>query len=153
MSDHQAETGVLCQEFVDTGRCGHSDAEHDALADGERARLRVGFRYQDGEVLSPAREVLSEDDEIPIAVIDLGDGEWLTLDDLRAMHAERLEAALDSWGDEQISPPAPCGSAEHHAAHWMPCDSGCQPDWHKDGCAIYDKCPGIAFSPGQAGPS
>lgn len=25
--------GDVCHEFVDTGRCGHSDAEHDALAD------------------------------------------------------------------------------------------------------------------------
>ena len=63
----------------------------------EIAEVRVGFRYQDGEVLTPAREALSEDDEIPVAVIDLGDGEWLTLADLRAMHHERLEAALDSW--------------------------------------------------------
>lgn len=57
----------------------------------ERQQVRVGFRYRDGEVLSPEREALSEDVEIPEAVIDLGDGEWLTLAELRDMHAERLE--------------------------------------------------------------
>lgn len=45
--------------------------------------VRVGFRYRDGEVLSPEREALSEDVELPEAVIDLGDGEWLTLAELR----------------------------------------------------------------------
>jgi hypothetical protein len=53
--------------------------------------IRVGFRYRDGEVLSPEREALSEDVELPVAVIDLGDGEWLTLAELRDMHGERLE--------------------------------------------------------------
>ena len=41
--------------------------------------------------------------------------------------------------------PARCGSAEPHGPHSMPCDSGCQPDWHRDSCAIYGKCPGIAI--------
>lgn len=54
----------------------------------ESAEVRVGFRYQDGEVLTPAREALSEDDEIPTVVIDLGDGEWLTLAELRDLHSE-----------------------------------------------------------------
>ena len=63
----------------------------------ERPEVRVGFRYRDGEVLSPEREAQSEDDEVPEAVLDLGDGEWLTLGDLRAMHAERLEQALEAW--------------------------------------------------------
>lgn len=53
--------------------------------------VRVGFRYQDGEILSPEREARSEDIELPVAVIDLGDGEWLTLGELRDLHAERLE--------------------------------------------------------------
>lgn len=51
------------------------------------APVRVGFRYQDGEVLSPEREAKSEDEELPVAVIDLGDGEWLTLAELRDTHA------------------------------------------------------------------
>lgn len=46
--------------------------------------VRVGFRYQDGEVLSPDREALSRDEELPVVVLDLGDGEWRTLPDLRA---------------------------------------------------------------------
>lgn len=33
MSEPGAEYDGICAEFVDTGRCGHSDAEHDALAD------------------------------------------------------------------------------------------------------------------------
>lgn len=49
----------------------------------EIGEVRVGFRYRDGEVLSPEREAQSEDVEIPVAVIDLGDGEWLTLAELR----------------------------------------------------------------------
>lgn len=53
--------------------------------------VRVGFRYQDGEVLSPEREAQSEDIEIPTVVLDLGDGEWLTLPELRDLHNERLE--------------------------------------------------------------
>lgn len=56
------------------------------------APVRVGFRYQDGEVLTPEREARSEDVELPIVVLDLGDGEWLTLPELREVHAERLEA-------------------------------------------------------------
>lgn len=35
-----------------------------------------------------------------------------------------------------------CGSTGAHAPHDMPCDSGCQPDWHHDSCAIYGRCPG-----------
>lgn len=66
----------------------------------EGTTVRVGFRYRDGEVLTSEREVLSEDDEIPVAVIDLGDGEWLSLGDLRDQHAERLEADLAAWDDE-----------------------------------------------------
>lgn len=61
------------------------------------APVRVGFRYRDGEILSPEREAKSEDEELPVAVIDLGDGEWLTLAELRDMHAERLEQALGAW--------------------------------------------------------
>lgn len=57
----------------------------------EIAPVRVGFRYQDGEVLSPEREALGKDIEIPVAVIDIGDGEWLTLAELRGAHSERLE--------------------------------------------------------------
>jgi hypothetical protein len=64
---------------------------------GDDLVARAGFRYQDGEVLSPEREALSEDVEVPEAVIDLGDGEWLTLSELRDMHAERLEQALEAW--------------------------------------------------------
>lgn len=61
------------------------------------AAVRVGFRYRDGEVLSPEREARSEDEELPVAVIDLGDGEWLSLAELRDMHAERLEQASGAW--------------------------------------------------------
>lgn len=53
--------------------------------------VRVGFRYRDGEILSPEREALSEDVEVPVVVLDLGDGEWLTLPELRDLHAERLD--------------------------------------------------------------
>lgn len=49
------------------------------------APVRVGFRYQDGEVLSPEREARSRDDELPEVVLDLGDGEWLTLAETRAL--------------------------------------------------------------------
>lgn len=66
-------------------------------ASAEKDVIRVGFRYQDGEVLSPEREAQSEDVEIPVVVIDLGDGEWLTLAELRGQHAERLEADLSAW--------------------------------------------------------
>ena len=62
--------------------------------------VRVGFRYKDGEVLSPELEAKSEDEELPVAVIDLGDGEWLTLSELRDLHSERLEATLDAWEDD-----------------------------------------------------
>lgn len=58
----------------------------------EKGPIRVGFRYQDGEVLTPEREAMSEDVELPDAVIDLGDGEWLTLPELRDLHGERLDA-------------------------------------------------------------
>ena len=51
------------------------------------APVRVGFRYQDGEVLSPEREAVSHDEELPEVVLDLGDGEWLTLAELRDTHA------------------------------------------------------------------
>jgi hypothetical protein len=47
------------------------------------APVRVGFRYQDGEVLSPEHEALSRDEELSVVVLDLGDGEWLTLEELR----------------------------------------------------------------------
>lgn len=63
----------------------------------EGGTVRVGFRYQDGEVLTPEREALSEEIELPVTVIDLGDGEWLTLADLRDLHAERLERDLAAW--------------------------------------------------------
>ena len=63
----------------------------------EKDQIRVGFRYRDGQVLPPEIEALSEDDEIPVAVIALGAGEWLTRAELRALHHARLEAALDSW--------------------------------------------------------
>lgn len=56
--------------------------------------VRVGFRYRDGEILSLEREAMSEDIEVPVAVIDTGDGEWLTLSELRDQHMERLDAAL-----------------------------------------------------------
>lgn len=45
--------------------------------------VRVGFRYRDGEVLSPEREAVSDDEELPQVVLDLGDGEWLTLAEVR----------------------------------------------------------------------
>ena len=54
------------------------------LAAARREAPIVGFRYQDGEVLSPEREVLSRDDELPEVVIDIGDGEWMTLAELHA---------------------------------------------------------------------
>lgn len=63
----------------------------------EKGAVRVGFRYRDGEVLPPEREALSEDVEVPVVVIDLGDGEWLTLAELRDLHAERLESNLSGW--------------------------------------------------------
>jgi hypothetical protein len=70
------------------------------------AAVRVGFRYQDGEILNPEREAKSEDDEIPEAVIDLGDGEWLTLSELRDLHYQRLEESLESWeGESSVIPP------------------------------------------------
>ncbi|MDN4174704.1 hypothetical protein QWY28_17215 [Nocardioides sp. SOB77] len=47
------------------------------------AKVRVGFRYRDGEVLTPEREALSRDEELPEVVLDLGDGEWQTLAELR----------------------------------------------------------------------
>ena len=50
--------------------------------------VRVGFRYQDGEVLSPEREARSEDEELPVTVLDLGDGEWRTLAEIRDLHGE-----------------------------------------------------------------
>lgn len=28
------------------------------------------------------------------------------------------------------------GNDRPHSAH-LPCDMGCQPDWHRDGCAVY----------------
>lgn len=56
------------------------------------APVRVGFRYQDGEVLSPEREAVSHDEELPEVVLDLGDGEWLTLAELRDLHFERFNA-------------------------------------------------------------
>jgi len=70
------------------------------------APIRVGFRYRDGEVLSPEREAKSEDAEIPEAVLDLGDGEWLTLSELRDQHAEELDAVLD-WPDDEATPIPP----------------------------------------------
>lgn len=71
------------------------------MSAGERsvatAQIRVGFRYRDGEVLSPEVEAQSEDVEVPEAVIDLGDGQWLTLAELRDLHAEQLESDLSAW--------------------------------------------------------
>lgn len=32
------------------------------------------------------------------------------------------------------------GEDRPHAPH-MPCDLGCQPDWHRDGCAVYVRLP------------
>lgn len=69
-----------------------------AESTAETGAVRVGFRYRDGEILTPEREALSEDVELPVAVIDLGDGEWLTLAELRDLHAERLESNLRAWG-------------------------------------------------------
>lgn len=78
----------------------------------ENAQVRVGFRYQDGEVLSPERESLSEDVELPVAVIDRGDGEWLTLGELRDLHGERVESS-PAWRyanrSEYGERLAPCG--------------------------------------------
>ena len=79
--------------------------------------------------------------------------------DGKALVRAMLHAAL-------LATPAPeaarCGGSEPHLSHHMPCDSGCQPDWHKDGCAIYGDCPGLpapdlpttvqadmAYTPGQ----
>ena len=67
--------------------------------------VRVAFRYQDGEILSPEREALSEDVELPLAVIDLGDGAWLSLVELRDLHAARLEA--DIFADDPTTPAVP----------------------------------------------
>lgn len=33
-TDHTPEKARICHEFIDTGRCGHSDVEHDAMTDG-----------------------------------------------------------------------------------------------------------------------
>lgn len=59
------------------------------------AAVRVGFRYQDGEVLSPEREAVSHDAELPVVVIDRGDGEWLTLAELRVIPPEASTRTAD----------------------------------------------------------
>jgi hypothetical protein len=41
----------------------------------------------------------------------------------------------------------PCNRRDAHEAHDRECDSGCQPEWHKDWCAIYDHCPGVKAHP------
>lgn len=65
------------------------------MPDVESGAVRVGFRYQDGEVLSPEREALSLDEETPEAVIDLGDGAgWLTLPDLADLLAQAWDEGL-----------------------------------------------------------
>lgn len=46
---------------------------------------------------------------------------------------------------------APCELTVAHRAHDQACDSGCQPDWHKDSCAIYGRCPGMDPTPETIG--
>ena len=72
--------------------------------ENDAGTVRVGFRYRDGEVLAPEQEVKSQDDEIPAVVFDLGDGEWITLPELRRMHDEQLERDLASWEDAPLPP-------------------------------------------------
>ena len=53
------------------------------------ARVEVGFRYQDGEVLTPTREAMSDDDEIPEVALRRRPGdEWMTLPEWRDARAE-----------------------------------------------------------------
>ncbi len=93
-----------------------ADVPHTAEKD---APVRVGFRYQDGEVLNPEREALSRSDELPEVVLDLGDGEWLTLAEVRiakpACEACGVELSEDGacwWCDDGPTPttPLPPGS-------------------------------------------
>lgn len=80
------------------------------------APVRVGFRYQDGEVLSPEREAVSHDEELPEVVLDLGDGEWLTLPELRVL------SPADPICNERGIPESECPAHCRHTRAIPPVD-------------------------------
>lgn len=57
-----------------------------------------------------------------------------------------LYQGTDPSADYYDGPDCTCHGADRPHTPHQPCDKGCQPDWHRDDCAIY-----LALPPAESG--